>query len=294
MKKSLETGNLPHLLFYGPPGTGKTSTILAIAHQLYGEDVAERVLELNASDERGIDIIRNKVKRFSSLAVSKDPPYKLIILDEADMLTTDAQNALRRTMEHFSKVTRFCIICNYISRIIEPLTSRCAKFRFKSLGLSNIETRLEHISQQENISITPPVISAIAKQSGGDMRKAITLLQSAHRLYGEEMSLEAVYVVSGVVPEEEIVELIEICKSNSFPRLQLNVNKLVLDGYSAAQVLEQLHDLIVNDDFITSLQKANIILHISNADRCLLEGADEFLQLLNVFTQSMKILCENK
>eukprot|EP01124_Arcella_intermedia_P003465 TRINITY_DN11915_c0_g1_i1.p1 TRINITY_DN11915_c0_g1~~TRINITY_DN11915_c0_g1_i1.p1 ORF type:complete len:233 (-),score=42.48 TRINITY_DN11915_c0_g1_i1:113-811(-) len=163
LKKSLETGNLPHLLFYGPPGTGKTSTILAIAHQLYGEDVAERVLELNASDERGIDIIRNKVKRFSSLAVSKDPPYKLIILDEADMLTTDAQNALRRTMEHFSKVTRFCIICNYISRIIEPLTSRCAKFRFKSLGLSNIETRLEHISQQENISITPPVISAIAK-----------------------------------------------------------------------------------------------------------------------------------
>lgn len=152
LKSSLETANLPHLLFYGPPGTGKTSTALAIARQLYGPELMKsRVLELNASDERGINVVRQKVKAFASGAVGQPvpgypcPPYKLLILDEADSMTQDAQNALRRTMEAYSKVTRFCFICNYVSRIIEPLASRCAKFRFRPLHKEVMQDRVQYI-----------------------------------------------------------------------------------------------------------------------------------------------------
>ncbi|KAJ2423438.1 Subunit of heteropentameric Replication factor C (RF-C), partial [Coemansia sp. RSA 2524] len=140
LRKSLETKNLPHLLFYGPPGTGKTSTILALTRDMYGPEACKtRVLELNASDERGIAVVREKVKTFARAVVSRadpkypSPPYKIVILDEADSMTTDAQAALRRIMEKYSRITRFCLVCNYVSRIIEPLASRCTKFRFKSL-----------------------------------------------------------------------------------------------------------------------------------------------------------------
>jgi replication factor C subunit 2/4 len=174
LRKCLDTGHLPHLLFYGPPGTGKTSTILALARQLFGAElIRERVLELNASDERGIDVIRNKVKRFAQVSVSAQtvttstttttttsqsststlhvPGYKIIILDEVDNMSSDAQNALRRIIEVYSHVTRFCLICNYISKIIDPLTSRCAKFRFQPLPLSSVKERLLYICQEEKI-----------------------------------------------------------------------------------------------------------------------------------------------
>ena len=151
------------MLFYGPPGTGKTSTVLALAKQLYGPELFKtRVLELNASDERGISIVREKVKDFARMQLSNPhsgpagveyrkkypcPPYKIIVLDEADSMTQDAQSALRRTMETYSKITRFCLVCNYVTRIIDPLASRCSKFRFKSLDEGNAGKRLEDIAR---------------------------------------------------------------------------------------------------------------------------------------------------
>ena len=178
---------IPHLLFYGPPGTGKTSTILAVARDLYGPELMRtRVMELNASDERGIAVVREKVKTFAQASVGASvgvAPFKLIILDEADSLTPDAQAALRRTMETYSKVTRFCIICNYVSRIIEPLASRCSKFRFRPLDRGSMVARLHHVCDAERVTVTEATLDEVLKVSGGDMRKAITFLQSAADLY---------------------------------------------------------------------------------------------------------------
>ncbi|USW54934.1 Putative AAA+ ATPase domain, ATPase, AAA-type, core, replication factor C [Septoria linicola] len=200
LRRTLQSANLPHMLFYGPPGTGKTSTVLALAKQLYGPDlVKSRVLELNASDERGISIVREKVKDFARMQLSNSPsgpagqeyrkkypcpPYKIIILDEADSMTQDAQSALRRTMETYSKITRFCLVCNYVTRIIDPLASRCSKFRFKSLDESNAGKRIADIAKLEHVKLEDGVVDTLLRCSEGDLRKAITFLQSAARLVG--------------------------------------------------------------------------------------------------------------
>ncbi|KAK0260022.1 Subunit of heteropentameric Replication factor C (RF-C) [Friedmanniomyces endolithicus] len=200
LRRTLQSANLPHMLFYGPPGTGKTSTVLALAKQLYGPDLYKtRVLELNASDERGISIVREKVKDFARMQLSNPPsgaagveyrkkypcpPYKIIVLDEADSMTQDAQSALRRTMETYSKITRFCLICNYVTRIIDPLASRCSKSRFKSLDEGNAGKRLEDIARLEHIKLEDGVVDTLLRCSEGDLRKAITFLQSAARLVG--------------------------------------------------------------------------------------------------------------
>jgi nuclear protein localization family protein 4 len=200
------------MLFYGPPGTGKTSTILALAKQLYGPELMKsRVLELNASDERGISIVRQKVKDFARQQLSvaptynvmtedkdtgeKDkmvryrdkyscPPFKIIILDEADSMTQDAQSALRRTMETYSRMTRFCLVCNYVTRIIDPLASRCSKFRFKSLDQGNAVRRVDDIAKLEGVRLDAGVSEELVRVADGDLRKAITFLQSAARLVG--------------------------------------------------------------------------------------------------------------
>jgi replication factor C subunit 2/4 len=296
LRKSIETGNLPHLLFYGTPGTGKTSTILAIANQLYGPQIKSRVLELNASDERGIDVIRTKVKTFSSLVVPKNtagdypcPPYKIIILDEADNMTEDAQNALRRTIENYSSVTRFCLICNYVSRIIEPLASRCAKFRFRPLSFDGLQSRLVTVRDLEGVKgVTQEVLDALIEVSQGDMRRAITYLQSIHRLYGNDINVESVYMVSGSIPKKEIQDVLTICQSNSFGQVQACVNKLSLDGYSAGQFLEQLLSHVIAQPDLTNVQKSIIVDAIARADQCLVDGADEFLQMFSVFSVIMK------
>jgi replication factor C subunit 2/4 len=200
LRRTLQSANLPHMLFYGPPGTGKTSTVLALAKQLYGPELIKtRVLELNASDERGISIVREKVKNFARMQLSNPPagpageeyrkkyscpPYKIIILDEADSMTQDAQSALRRTMETYSKITRFCLICNYVTRIIDPLASRCSKFRFKSLDEGNAGRRIEDIARLEGVKLEEGVVETLLRCSEGDLRKAITFLQSAARLVG--------------------------------------------------------------------------------------------------------------
>ncbi|KAK8372915.1 hypothetical protein O3P69_011001 [Scylla paramamosain] len=194
LRKTLEGADLPNLLFYGPPGTGKTSTILAAARQLFGDMFRQRVLELNASDERGIQVVREKIKRFAQTTVSSTrpdgrpcPSFKIVILDEADSMTRPAQAALRRTMEVQSRSTRFCLVCNYVTRIIEPLTSRCSKFRFRPLAQDVLEDRLTTICRSEGVKFEEGVVAAVVETSGGDLRRAITSLQSSARLRGGDV-----------------------------------------------------------------------------------------------------------
>ncbi|KAF9107965.1 hypothetical protein BGX27_008531 [Mortierella sp. AM989] len=294
LKKTMESQNLPHLLFYGPPGTGKTSTILALARDIYGpEMIGSRVLELNASDERGIQVIREKVKNFARSTVTHNignqscPPYKIIILDEADSMTSDAQSALRRTMETYSKLTRFCLICNYVTRIIEPLASRCAKFRFRPLEEKHSKERLELICQQESVKISSEAILNLIRMSEGDLRKAIMHLQSASRLVGKDTEIDSAMIadIAGTVPES-VIDGLEACwGSKDYKKISTQVQYVVADGYSAARVLSQLHSRLLKNDSLDSLQKAKAAEIFGDMDKALSDGADEQLQLLNMMTR---------
>ncbi|XP_062901550.1 replication factor C subunit 4 [Mobula hypostoma] len=289
LKKSLEGADLPNLLFYGPPGTGKTSTILAAARELFGPELyRKRVLELNASDERGIQVVREKVKNFAQLAVAGSrtdgkpaPPFKIVILDEADSMTSAAQAALRRTMERESKTTRFCLICNYISRIIEPLTSRCSKFRFKPLTDSIQEKRLRDICEKENVECDNETINMLINVSEGDLRKAITYLQCASRLTGgKDITEQVIIEISGTVPTDIIDGLLAACHSSSFEKLEIMVKNVINEGYAATQLITQLHDVIVDKDDLNDQQKSALTLKLAEVDKCLADGADEYLQMV--------------
>ncbi|XP_078115599.1 replication factor C subunit 4 isoform X1 [Sander vitreus] len=301
LKKSLEGADLPNLLFYGPPGTGKTSTILAAARELYGPHLyRQRVLELNASDERGIQVVREKVKNFAQLTVAGTrpdgklcPPFKIIILDEADSMTAPAQAALRRTMEKESRTTRFCLICNYISRIIEPLTSRCSKFRFKPLANQIQEERLLEICEKENLKYTKESIAELVRVSEGDLRKAITFLQSAARLnVDKEITEQAVLEIAGVVPPKMIDHLLQICFTGTFEKLEVAVRNMVDEGYAATQILSQLHESIIEQD-LSDKQKSAITENMAVVSKCLSDGADEYLQMLSLCSVIMQHVSQN-
>jgi len=309
LRSTLETGSdLPNLLFYGPPGTGKTSTILAAAREIFGPEMyKQRILELNASDERGIDVIRTKIKTFAqqtaTAAVKRKsdgkliPPFKLIILDEADSMTNSAQAALRRTMEKESRTTRFCLLCNYVSRIIEPLTSRCSKFRFKPVPTEVLSSRLKTIAANEGVQIQDEALEALLNVTEGDMRQAITTLQSAARLKGsdeeEDNSVTEgdVFEITGVVPPGLVAKLLNACASDSYDKLGDVVQDIIREGYSAGQVLIHLHDHVVVSDEMSDKQKSLILESVAAADKCLADGADEYLQLMSVGSAAMQTLC---
>ncbi|XP_025410300.1 replication factor C subunit 4 [Sipha flava] len=299
LKQCLEQGaDMPHLLFYGPPGTGKTSTIIAAARQLFGDMYKDRMLELNASDDRGIQVIRDKVKTFAQLTASDRrpdgkpcPSFKIVVLDEADSMTAPAQAALRRTIERETKTTRFCLICNYVSCIIDPLTSRCSKFRFKPLSHDIILTRLEHICKEEEVKCSKRVLAQLVDASGGDMRRAITSLQSTARLKGGEVIEEAdVLEVVGTVPDIWLNRMIDIGRLYDYQKMDDFVEELIFEAYSASQILEQLHDKIVFATDLKDKQKSLISKSISICAYRLQEGCSEYVTLLHLLCSIAKSL----
>lgn len=291
LKTTLETGNLPHLLFYGPPGTGKTSSILAMAMELFGpRKYKDRVIELNASDERGINVVRNKIVTFAKTSVgTRDPkypcpPYKIIILDEADAMTTEAQSALRKTMEDNSHITRFCFICNYINQIIEPIKSRCVKIRFKPLSDQCMFDRLQQITAEEDLTITDDAIRGVIKISDGDLRKGIMFLQNL-RYVSQNVTLDDVYNIAGYVPDDMLNKIRLAClidQKNNIKEITNLVSEFRALAYPIHNILNQLQQLMIQYHDLNDQQKATISLQFAKSEKRLIDGADEYLQLLSL------------
>ncbi len=242
IKKLLVNQSLPNLLFHGSPGTGKTSTIMTIAKEMYGHNIRLMVMKLDASDDRGINSVREDIKGFAEKSNMFQKGVRLIILDEADSMTFDAQFALRRIIEKYSATIRFCLICNYENKIIPAIRSRCANFRFSNIDIKHINTKLECIAKCENLSYEDNVINIISNLSKGDLRKAINLLQSLS-MQTKFITCAICYEIAGVPTNIEIKEILLILTNDNinFDKCHDKINNLLNNkGYSLSIVLKEL------------------------------------------------------
>jgi len=293
LKETYSSGNLPHLLFYGPPGTGKTSTILAVAMELYGPNkFKERVLELNASDERGIGIVRGKISMTAKTSIGgsdpnyPSPPFRIIILDEADAMTTEAQSALRKTIEDHSEITRFCFICNYIDQIIDPIMSRCVKFRFKPIPENSMGKRLRYIADNEGVNISTECLEKIMQISDGDFRTAITTLQNTMYIK-DTITLTTICEIANIFPTNYLQKINNVCIISQTSTIYdiINLSKYIRrSGYPIQKVIRQIHNVILESPNLTEKSKSIILLNIADSEKKLIAGADEYIQILNILS----------
>ncbi|HHD16336.1 MAG TPA: replication factor C small subunit [Euryarchaeota archaeon] len=275
----VESGNIPHFLFTGPAGTGKTTSALALARQLFGEEKwRDNFQELNASDERGIQVVRTKIKSFARAAPLGGADFKVIFLDEADSLTADAQAALRRTMERYSNTCRFILSCNYSSRIIPPIQSRCSVMRFAPLKKEDIREYLGRIEKNEGIEITDEGFETLLYISQGDMRKAVNILQVASS-FSKTIDPDNLYTSSALARPEIISELITLSLKGMFSEAKEKLEELItLGGLAGEDILSQMHRELFNLPMEDEL-RVRILDAIGEADFRLVEGADERIQL---------------
>jgi replication factor C small subunit len=273
----VERDDLPHMLFAGQAGIGKTTAAQAVARELYGEDWDEHFLELNASDERGIDVVRDRIKSFARTSFG-GANYRIIFLDEADALTSDAQSALRRTMEQFSNNVRFILSCNYSSQIIDPIQSRCAVFRFSPLADDAVEEQIRKIADEEGIELTQDGIDALVYAADGDMRRAINGLQAA-AVTGGEVDDEAVYEITSTARPEEIEQMVTKALDGDFTAARAELDRLLTEeGIAGGDILDQLHRAVWEFD-LDDKAAVRVLDRIGEADFRITEGANERVQL---------------
>ena len=265
-------------MFAGPAGTGKTTSALALARELFGESWRDNFVELNASDERGIDVVRGKIKEFARTSPLGGSSFKIIFLDEADALTNDAQAALRRTMERYSVNCRFILSCNYSSKIIEPIQSRCAVFRFRPLKAEEVKKYLRRIADKEGLKITDEALDALVHVGEGDMRKAVNSLQvvaAAER----EVTLEVVYQTTGNARPEEVVNMLETALKGNFVEARAILDEIMLNyGLSGEDIIHQIHKSFF-DLSIPDVEKVRLIDKTGEVEFRLVEGSNERIQL---------------
>ena len=276
--------NLPHLLFAGPAGVGKSTISVIIARTLFGDSYRDNFLELNASDERGIDVVRNKVKDFARTKAIGNVPFKIIFLDECDALTKDAQQALRRTMENYSGTCRFVLAANYSSKIIDPIQSRCAVFRFKRLAKEQVLELINQIVTSENLKIEQEAKEALATIAEGDCRRATNILQSCATIE-KNITPEAVYSLASVAEPKEIKEVLLTALQGEFIKSRDKLLEIMLRyGLSGLDAIKQIQSEIWNLD-IDGRKKVNLVDKCGETEFRLVEGSDEFVQLEALLAQ---------
>jgi replication factor C small subunit len=271
-------GNLPHLLFTGSAGVGKTTAAVTLAREFYGESWQMNFRELNASDERGIDVVRNQIKQFARTTPLGDATFKILFLDEADALTTDAQSALRRTMETYAQTCRFILSCNYSSKIIDPIQSRCAIYRFRSLGARAVKEEISRIASREGLMVTPGAMDAIVYIAQGDMRKAINALQGA-AILSATIEEQMVYAITSNARPDEIEELLAVSLEGDFDGAESLLAKLLHErGIAPNELINQCYRALIKRKMDRSL-KVEMIDHLGETDFRLSEGANSDIQM---------------
>jgi len=271
--------NIPHLLFAGPAGTGKTTTAIALAKELFGDDWKHNFLELNASDERGIRVVREKIKDFAKTsAFNPSVGFKIIFLDESDALTSDAQHALRRTMERYTVRCRFVLSCNYSSKIIDPIQSRCATFRFPKIRQEDMNKYISSVAEKEGVKVNDDGLSLLLKVADGDLRKALTMLQVVASSEGR-LDEEAIYRILSIAEPKHIQNMLYSAMSGNFQEAREKLSELLVDkGLSGMDIIKGIHQEIFN----ISMDDRTIMMLVDRVGEFefrLVEGSNEKIQL---------------
>jgi len=283
LKAYVKTGNLPHLLFAGPPGTGKTTCAIALARDLFGDAWKSQFFEMNSSDERGIDVVRNKIKEYARM-VPLGGNFNVLFLDECDHLTGDAQAALRRTMEMYTRSSRFILSANYSSRIIEPIQSRTAVFRFRPQKPEAIRTYLARIAQAEGLKVSEKAVDALVYVASGDMRKAVNALQVAASI-STTIDEETLYKTASTARPEEVRKLIEVALAGDFLGARDALDHLLIEyGLSGEDILRQIHRTVFEVS-LPDLYKVKLVDSVGEVEYRLVEGSNERIQLENLLAR---------
>lgn len=278
LKSFAKSRNVPHCIFAGPPGTGKTTAALCLARDLYGDVYREHLMELNASDERGIDVVRETVKTFARMKSIGEIPFKILILDEADNMTSDAQQALRRTMERFTETCRLIMCANYSGKIIEPIQSRCAPFRFTYLPREEHDCYLKDIAAKEKVKLTTEGLDAIFEVCGGDLRRAINTLQSAASL-GKPVDAKVVYSVTGKASPADVQKMLKVAMDGDFMEARKQLRDMIQKyGVAGSDIIRQIHTEIFRVE-MPEKWRVKLADIVGEVDFRLVEGADEEVQL---------------